>query len=93
MTSNTTPVNSSKVKCHLKDKDVPLGRQSGDKPGSITIRKMEARGHLHGNNKWDGGEQSRGEDDQTVQERQREEMSVCVHFFKKKKKTSPELCC
>lgn len=43
---------------------------------------MEARGHLHGDNRWDGGEQSRGEDDQTAQERQHEEMWLCIHFFK-----------
>lgn len=36
-----------------------LQSQSWDKPGTITVRIMEAGGHQHGGNRWDRGEQRR----------------------------------
>lgn len=47
------------------------------------IRVMEARGHQHGDSRWDRGDTER-EDDQTAGDRQGKQMSGCVFIFLRK---------
>lgn len=63
MTNDVTSGSSSEGKCCFKDQEGDVGEPILRQPDAITIRIMEARGHLHGDNRWDRGEQS-GEDHQ-----------------------------